>query len=102
MDSTLTIHEKRTGIVAAIRGRFDYHLYSDFRTLCDRVSAHQPVSIDLENTTNLDSSALEMLLQLRERVTTRIVLKHPSPDIARILNVANFDKLFKIIMPTPA
>lgn len=101
MDSSLTTHEIRSGLVVSINGRFDHHLYHDFHALCDRVQHNQQIIINLENTTALDNSALEMLLLLREH-TAQIVLKHPSPGITRILTVANFDKLFKIITPTPA
>jgi len=48
----------------------------------------------------LDSSALGMLLLVRERaeaVGKPVVLSHPNPTVAQILDIANFRKLFTIL-----
>jgi len=39
-----------------------------------------------------------MLLMLREHVgrAVKIMLKNPTPDVMRVLTIANFDKLFAI------
>lgn len=48
----------------------------------------------------LDSSALGMLLVLRDRVANdheSIIIQGAKPEVKKILQIANFDKLFKLI-----
>lgn len=56
------------------------------------------INVDLSEADYIDSSALGMLLVLREKVgeAANILLIAPTPDVARILSIANFDKLFSI------
>ena len=54
--------------------------------------------VDLSNTEYLDSSALGMLLLLREHAggeNANIEITQASADVRKILDVANFSKLFK-------
>ena len=49
---------------------------------------------------HLDSSALGQLLMLRERTGSEIAeieLANSSPGVKNILEMANFDRLFKLI-----
>ena len=53
----------------------------------------------MKDATYLDSSALGMLLLLREHVggdDSDIRVVNSSPDVRKILGVSNFDKLFDI------
>ncbi|PNB40594.1 anti-anti-sigma factor [Pseudomonas sp. FW305-17] len=72
-----------------VKGRFDFGKHQEFRDAYER---RQPrpdsVVVDLKDTTYLDSSALGMLLLLRDHVGGE------SPDI-RVVH-ANFEKLFDI------
>jgi anti-anti-sigma factor len=55
--------------------------------------------VDLSGTDYLDSSALGMLLLLREHAGgegSKIDIVNSSPDVKKILDVANFGKLFEI------
>jgi anti-anti-sigma factor len=54
----------------------------------------------MEGIEYLDSSALGMMMLLRERsqaVGKTVVLSKPSSTVAQILDIANFSKLFTII-----
>jgi len=87
----------KRGASVSIVGRFDYQLYFPFF----KFSKNAPeitgdISIDLSRTNYLDSSALGLLLLLKDVAHTRIRLLNPAPDIARTLATANFDKIFMI------
>ncbi len=78
--------------------RFDFSVHRDFHDACLDTSppAHSYV-IDLGEVTRMDSSALGMLLLLREhagadRAVIRIV--NASSELRSTLRVAGFDKLF--------
>lgn len=83
-----------------VKGNFDFNLHKEFR---DAYAALQePVNkciIDMTDTEYMDSSALGMLLILKDHagsVGAQIVLSNCKPDIKGILSVANFDDMFEI------
>jgi anti-anti-sigma factor len=85
-------------LTIAIKGRFDFALQKDFRSSYENVAASNYV-VDLRNTEYMDSSALGMLLMMREHAggnSAKITLKNCSQDIKTILSVANFHSLFNI------
>jgi Anti-anti-sigma regulatory factor (antagonist of anti-sigma factor) len=78
--------------------RFDFSMHRDFHDACLGTSAlaHSYV-IDLGEVTRMDSSALGMLLLLRERAgadRAEIRIVNASSDLRSTLRVAGFDKLF--------
>lgn len=78
--------------------RFDFSMHRDFHDAClgSSTPAHSYV-IDLGEVTRMDSSALGMLLLLRERAGTdraEIRIVNASSDLRNTLRVAGFDKLF--------
>ncbi|WP_339082291.1 STAS domain-containing protein [Pseudomonas sp. TMP9] len=83
-----------------IQGRFDFAAHQDFRDAYERIeSPPQRYMIDLKNTTYLDSSALGMLLLLRDHAGgdhAQISLLNCNPDVRKILAISNFEQLFKI------
>lgn len=86
-------------VVIHIDGRFDFHMHADFR---DSYSEFPPTTnfvIDLVNATYLDSSAMGMLLLLREYVggdAKNIRVINCTPDVQRALSISNLDKLFTV------
>lgn len=85
-------------VTISIDGRFDFGLQKDFRASYENLQAKRFI-VNLMNTEYMDSSALGMLLMMREHVGgshADITLKNCSNDIKTILNVANFQSLFKI------
>ena len=55
--------------------------------------------VDLKEATYVDSSALGMLLLLRDHAggdSSEIRVINSNPDVLKIFNISNFDKLFDI------
>jgi anti-anti-sigma factor len=85
-------------LTISIKGRFDFAKHQDF---CEAYESRDldAVVIDLKEATYLDSSALGMLLLLRDHAggdDADIRLVNSSPDVRKILAISNFDKLFDI------
>ncbi|MFW2372967.1 MAG: STAS domain-containing protein [Gammaproteobacteria bacterium] len=87
-------------VVIEIAGRFDFSLHTVFRNAYKDKELDDGVFIvDLEKTEYLDSSALGMLLLLKEHAETMgsgVIIKNPNQDILDVLNIASFSKLFRI------
>lgn len=83
-----------------VKGRFDFGKHQEFRKAYES-DADKPdsVVVDLKETTYLDSSALGMLLLLRDHAggdDSEICVVNTSSDVRKILAISNFDKLFDI------
>ena len=100
MGINTTIADSGNKIIIAVAGKFDFQLYDEFRaSYADTAGTGVEYVVDLSNTEYLDSSALGMLLLLREHAggeTSNIEITQASPDVKKILDVANFGKLFEI------
>ncbi len=89
-----------TQLVISIQGRFDHQVHQDFRDSYEQAGdGCTAYIVDLRQTVYLDSSALGMLLLLRDhaggdKASIRIV--NCSPDVRNVLQVANFGQLFEI------
>jgi HptB-dependent secretion and biofilm anti anti-sigma factor len=98
----MTINSKTDGNITtiSISGRFDFSSHKDFRGTyagSDGVSSHYV--IDMSATEYIDSSALGMLLLLREHAgsdKSRITIQGACNEVKDILAVSNFDKLFTL------
>jgi anti-anti-sigma factor len=83
-----------------VSGRFDFGVHNEFREatrLADQ--SVKQIEIDLLGTDYLDSSALGMLLVLRDKVAgnkSAISIKNARAEVKKILEIANFDKLFTL------
>ncbi len=84
----------------AISERFDFNVHRDLRRAYDNGQrAQEGYVIDLRNTTYMDSSALGMLLQLREYAgggNEVICVKNANASIKDVLRIASFDKLMRV------
>ena len=87
-------------VTITIDGRFDFTLYRAFREAYGPFKESETSYVlDLAGADYMDSSALGMLLQLREHAggeAARIRLINCRPSLARILKIANFQRLFAI------
>ncbi|MEE2962472.1 MAG: STAS domain-containing protein [Myxococcota bacterium] len=87
-------------ITIKISGRFDFSSHQEFRKAYEDLDT--PVEqyvIDMAAAEYLDSSALGMLLLMREHAggdSANIRIINCRPQIKNILKVANFAKLFKV------
>jgi len=87
-------------LTISIKGRFDFGTHQEFRESYEKLDTTPDAYIvDLKETAYLDSSALGMLLLLRDhaggdRSDVRVV--NGNSDVKKILAISNFDKLFDI------
>jgi len=82
-----------------ISGRFDFAEQNEFRDCYCRISPDENAQfiINMSGANYMDSSALGMLLMMREYLggnAANISIINCSPDIKNILTVANFQSLF--------
>ena len=83
-----------------IQGRFDFSAHQEFRDAYEK-SASNPEGyvVDMSETTYLDSSALGMLLLLRDHAggdNSAIEIVNCNSDVKKILTISNFEQLFTI------
>ena len=101
----MSINTSVSGNTAVINmtGRFDFNVQREFKEAYDPQLSNAVVSaieVNLAGVDYLDSSALGMLLMLRERATAAgksLKLCKPTASVAQILEIANFSKLFTIV-----
>lgn len=84
-----------------VSGRFDFGSHKEFREAYRNTpsGSDNEFVIDLSSTEYVDSSALGMMLLLREHAGgdhARVSLKACRKEVKEILVVSNFDKLFTI------
>lgn len=93
----------RDGVsVVALAGSFDFNVHKDFRQTCDAMLAEPSVNVlelNLARVHYLDSSALGMLLILRDKAEEKgkqIILSGQTGTVRQVLEIANFGKLFEL------
>ncbi|MDZ4201868.1 MAG: STAS domain-containing protein [Gallionella sp.] len=92
---------KQTGRIDFIN-KFDFHSHRDFKQaymdMLKNPAVHE-IEIGMQHLIVLDSAALGMLMLLRERAAEAnksVVLANPTGYVFKLLEVANFDKLFQL------
>lgn len=86
-----------------LSGRFDFNAHRDFRAAYEPLMDNaelQAVTIDLGSVDYLDSSALGMLLMVRDKAGTankKLTLANAQAGVKQVLDIANFGKLFQIV-----
>ncbi len=82
-----------------IQGRFDFSLQSEFRQAYEQAPPSSNFVLDFAGAEYIDSSALGMLLLLRDYAggdSAKIEVVHCRHEIKNILEISNFQKLFSI------
>ncbi|PHQ16468.1 STAS domain-containing protein [Marinobacter profundi] len=83
-----------------VDGRFDFSTHQAFRDAYEQGGDSVNLYVvDMTDTTYLDSSALGMLLLLRDYAggdAARIRIENCNSDVRRILAISNFEQLFAI------
>lgn len=103
MSGTITVSHSEDKTTISIKGRFNFEMHSQFRTAYQSEAGDKKKKryvIDLTGTEYIDSSALGMLLLLREEAggnEADIEIVNARPEIRKILETANFQRLFKIV-----
>ena len=87
-------------LTVQVEGRFDFSAHQDFRDAYEKVdSSISQYVVDMARTTYLDSSALGMLLLLRDHAggdNANVRIVKCNPDVRKILTISNFEQLFSI------
>lgn len=100
MQANVTVTNSQA--VVKITGRFDFNAHRDFRGAYEPVmenAAVRGVTLDLAGVDYLDSSALGMLLMLRDKANAAgksLVLANARAGVKQVLDIANFSKLFQM------
>ena len=88
--------------IMRLAGRFEFSAHREFREAVERVMQLDGVGdlvIDLMDVEYVDSSALGMLLMVRERTNSAklgLTLANPRGMVRQALDIAHFEKLFVI------
>jgi anti-anti-sigma factor len=96
----LITHTSSDGKITTIdiSGRFDFSVHQEFRQVYEQApGGPTQYIINLRQTEYMDSSALGMLLLLREHAggeRANIKIMHCQPEVKKILTIANFHHLF--------
>lgn len=89
-------------LVLRLSGRFEFSAHREFREAVDRILKTEGIDslvVDLMDVEYVDSSALGMLLMLRERANSAklgLTLANPRGTVRQALDIAHFEKLFHI------
>ncbi|MBF0508210.1 MAG: STAS domain-containing protein [Deltaproteobacteria bacterium] len=87
-------------LTIAVTGRLDIMSHGDFtQAYATGIDSVAKWIVDMSATEYIDSSALGMLLILREKAggdKADITLLNPNPDVRKTLRTVTFDKFFKI------
>ena len=92
--------ESSQKLTIAVDGRFDFSAHKEFRESYENSdSSPASFSIDMKSANYIDSSALGMLLLLRDHAGgdhAEVEIVNCSADVKKILTISNFDQLFVI------
>jgi anti-anti-sigma factor len=87
-------------LTISVDGRFDFSAHKEFRESYEEVETPpSKYSIDMREANYIDSSALGMLLLLRDHAggdNAEVEIINCSSDVKKILTISNFDQLFTI------
>jgi len=99
-DLKTTKSKERNEITLDIQGDFTYLLHRDFRAAYRDEQSDTTYVINLFKTEYMDSSALGMLLLLREfagEESADIHLLNCSQEVRKVLSISNLDKMFSLV-----
>lgn len=99
MQTSIINRDGKTAIV--LQGRFDFNAHREFRESVDQAIKElaREIVVDLAGVDYLDSSALGMLLMLRDRAKgagKEVALANACGSVRQVIDIANFGKLFTL------
>ncbi len=99
---TITCASSISGDTVTVRilGRFDFSSHQEFQGACP-CGPNQPkqVIVEMSGVEYVDSSALGMLLVLKDQLggaKGAVTIKGCRPDVLNVLTIANFHQMFSI------
>lgn len=101
MSITSSLSDSGDVLTISIEGRFDASSLEQFRRSFENVDGDnvRRYQVDLAETVHLDSSALGMLLVLRDHAggdKADITIINCSPEVKKIFAISSFEQLFSI------
>ncbi|AJQ96323.1 STAS domain-containing protein [Gynuella sunshinyii] len=100
MTISSTLNSDGNELTIKIKGRFDFSAHQDFRQVYESTEPTvESYIVDMREASYLDSSALGMLLLLRDHAggdKAQISIVNCNPDVKKILTISNFGQLFTI------
>ena len=101
MSITSSVSDDGNSLTIKVQGRFDFSSLQLFRNAYEKVDPKpQQFIVDLKESDYLDSSALGMLLALRDYGggdNADIQITNCNPDVRKILVITKLDELFKVV-----
>jgi len=99
MSVTTSVSDDGKTVTINVDGRFDFAVHQQFLLAYkEHPRGEKCFVVNLQGAEYMDSSALGMLLQLRDHGTSAcdVELRNGNEGVLEILRIANFDKLFKV------
>ncbi len=99
MAITVTKSEDGKTITIKLPGEFDFRSHKDFRQTHADSDTRAQYILDFSLTEHIDSSALGMLLLMREGLgneEAHVKIINCRPNIKRLLEMASFHQLFEV------
>lgn len=101
MSVNIDIRDTSNEVYIQVIGRFDFESHEDFSKALEAANSsnYSKFTIDLGAVDDLDSSALGMLLLLRESAggeNSNISITNCRAEIREILKIANFQQMFNM------
>jgi len=97
MAVTANVTDEGNSVLITITGKFDVYLHHDFRACYRNENPKAAYTLDFSGTESLDSSALGIILLLREFAggeNSNISIRGCNENIKKIFKYTSFDKLF--------
>jgi len=91
--------ENNDTVTISIRDRFDFNAHKEFRASYRKHPDISNYVINMQEVNYMDSSALGMMLLLREHAlkhSGKVIIANCNTNIKKILEIANFERLFDI------
>ncbi len=92
--------EDKSVLVVGIKGKFDFTLLNEFRQVYNNDAAKSAkVTIDMRDTSTIDSSALGMLLNMQRFLKKKdgaISIINCNQDVKKIFQITHFGRKFTI------
>ncbi|MEM7101061.1 MAG: STAS domain-containing protein [Pseudomonadota bacterium] len=99
MAVSASFDESAQKLTICVEGRFDFSAHKEFRDSYETIETATAYSIDMSDANYIDSSALGMLLLLRDHAggdNAEVEIVNCNSDVKKILTISNFDQLFVI------
>jgi len=100
MAITVQSNQENSSVLIKVSDQFDYSLHQEFREAY-RYQEQSGVifRVNLEDATYMDSSALGMILLLKEhadKIAGNVVIEKPNDSVKKILSIAKFEHFVTI------